>query len=76
MTILDDPGTQQRVLRLRAIMADYLRRVTPQERDRRMQIHLAQARGPAANARLLRSSTNLAIRLRRRRMEGETTDGR
>jgi hypothetical protein len=35
---------------------------TPQERDRTMQLHLAQARGPQGNALALRRLMDFAIR--------------
>jgi len=53
----------ERADRLRQLMNDAIRNLSPQERDRRMQIHLAQARGPLANAKLLCDATNLAIRM-------------
>jgi len=44
-------------------MNEAIRTLSPQRRDRRLQIHLAQARGPIANAELLRAAMNRAIRL-------------
>lgn len=64
MTLTDDQETCQRAMKLRELMNAAIREMTPQERDRTMQIHLAQARGPAANAMLLRQMTNLLIRAR------------
>lgn len=59
-----DPEAIERVLKLRAIMNDWLRRRSAQQRDRDMQVHLAEARGPIQNAFLLRHAYNFAIRLR------------
>lgn len=60
-----------RVMRLRAMMNDVIRNSSPQERDRRMQVHLAEARGPVANATLLRSSIALMLRMKAARAESE-----
>lgn len=49
-------------LRLRRMMNEYIRKMTPQERDRILQRHLAQARGPVASALLLRKTTNAMLR--------------
>ena len=59
-----DPEAMERVLKLRAIMNDWLSRRSAQQRDRDMQVHLAEARGPIQNALLLRHAYNFAIRLR------------
>ena len=59
-----DPEAMERVLRLRAIMNDWLRTRSAQQRDRDMQVHLAEARGSIQNAFLLRHAYNFAIRLR------------
>ena len=59
-----DPEAMERVLKLRAIMNDWLRQRSAQQRDRDMQVHLAEARGPIQNALLLRHAYNFAIRLR------------
>ena len=53
MTQPDGDGTAERAEKLRRMTADFLRSMTPQERDRTMQVHLAQARGPTRNAMLL-----------------------
>lgn len=58
----DDPNTMKRAAELSRMMNDYLRNMTPQERDRRMQTHLAQARGPAGNGKALRLLMNTFIR--------------
>lgn len=60
----DDRDTTERAMCLRQMMNEFLRKMTAQERDRLMQVHLAQARGPAGNARALRSLTNALIRMR------------
>jgi len=59
-----DKATLQRALRLRDLMNGSLRNMTPQERDRRMQVFLAAARGPALNAKLLCDMTALLLRAR------------
>ena len=66
-----DPEAIERVLKLRAIMNDWLRRRSAQQRDRDMQVHLAEARGPIQNAALLRHAYNFAIRLRANRTNSE-----
>ena len=59
-----DQDTLSRAMRVRQLMNDRLRNMTPQERDRLMQIHLAQARGTIMNAYLLRAAMNFGIRIR------------
>ena len=59
--IMHHPDDIQRAIKLRKIMNDYIRNKTPQERDRMMQIHLAQARGTKMNAQLLRHSMNAML---------------
>lgn len=51
-------GDIQRAIALRKIMNDYIRNKTPQERDRMMQVHLAQARGMKLNTKLLCQTMN------------------
>lgn len=53
--------TAERAARLRQMMNDYIRSMTPQERDRMMQVHLAQARGPMHNAKLLCQMTSILL---------------
>lgn len=67
-----DPEAMERVLKLRAMMNNWLRSRTAQQRDRDMQVHLAEARGPIQNAFLLRHAYNFAIRLRSIRLRDET----
>lgn len=69
-----DPDTIERAVRLRRMTADYLRAMSPQERDRMMQVHLAQARGPAKNLELLRSMTAMMVRIRKAQREQDATD--
>ena len=66
-----DPEVMERVLKLRAIMNDWLRSRSAQQRDRDMQVYLAEARGTIQNALLLRSAHNFAIRLRASRTNSE-----
>ena len=67
-----DPDTLERAVRLRRMTAEYLRAMSPQERDRMMQVHLAQARGPAKNLALLRSMTAMMVRIRKAQREQDT----
>ena len=69
-----DPDTLERALRLRRMTAEYLRAMSPQERDRMMQVHLAQARGPAKNLELLRSMTAMMVRIRKAQRQQDATD--
>ena len=69
-----DPDTLERAVRLRRMTAEYLRAMSPQERDRMMQVHLAQARGPAKNLELLRSMTAMMVRIRKAQREQDATD--
>ena len=39
-----------------------------------MQVHLAQARGPAKNLELLRSMTAMMVRIRKAQREQDATD--
>lgn len=59
-----DQEAIERATRLRRMMNEYLRTRTPQERDRTMQVHLAQARGPLRNAMLLFDMTAMLLRAR------------
>ena len=54
-------------MRLRRMTAEYVRDMQPHERDRLMQVHLAQARGPIKNAMLLRQMTATVLRIRKGR---------
>ncbi len=71
---INDPDTIKRAYRVRELMNEYLCNRTPQERDRIMQIHLAQARGTAANAHLLCQAMDFGIRIRAMRA-AENADG-
>jgi len=53
------------------LMNAAIRNTSPQQRDRNMQVHLAQARGPIANAELLRASMNTSLKLKQSRTDGE-----
>ena len=54
------------------MMNEYIRTMTPQEQDRMMQVHLAQARGPAKNLELLRSMTAMMVRIRKAQREQDS----
>ena len=73
---IDDPDTQARAVRFRRMMNDFLANQTPQERDRMMQVHLAQARGPEGNAMALRRLMGFAIDIRKGRRDSEHTHDR
>lgn len=80
MMSADDVETMERASRLRRLMNEYLKNMTPQERDRMMQVHLAEARGPIRNGNGLRMLTNTFIRARaaqrsQDRAGGERPDG-
>ena len=61
--------------RLRELMNEMIRSTLPQERDRRMQVHLAQARGPVGNATLLRATTAMILRMKAAQVEPESSHG-
>ncbi len=67
-----DADIIKRAMRLRRMTAEYLRAMTPQERDRMMQIHLAQARGPLANMMLLRRMTATMVRIKKAQQDAES----
>ena len=62
-----DSGTIARAIQLRRMTAEYIRDIKPQERDRLMQVHLAQARGAIKNVMLLRQMTATVLRIRKGR---------
>lgn len=76
MTRDESSDTAERAVKLRKMTADYLRNVTPQERDRTMQAHLAQARGPVANITLLRKMTATMLRIKKARQGENESDAR
>lgn len=59
-----DAATTARATRLREMIAKMIRTQSPQERDRMLQQHLAQARGRERNAMLLRQMTAFVLQLR------------
>lgn len=59
-----DAATTARAMQLREMIAEMLRTQSPQERDRMLQQHLAQARGRERNALLLRQMTAFVLKLR------------
>lgn len=66
MMLPDDRAMMERAVLLRRLVAESLARRTPQERDRLMQVFLAQARGPAKNAAALRGMITFLWRARGR----------
>ena len=59
-----DVETARRAMRLREMTREMLVNMTPPERDRMMQVHMAQARGPVGNGDLLRQSTDALLMMR------------
>ena len=60
----NDNDTVERAMRLRRMIADRLKNMTPQEQDRLMQTYMAQARGPIGNAMVLRQMAAAIARAR------------
>lgn len=60
-----EQGIANRFIAICEMTNDRLRNMTSQERDRTMQIYLAQARGPARNVALLCEMTDMLLRARR-----------
>lgn len=73
MTFIPTDADLARAMRVRELINESLRNRTPQERDRLLQIHLAQARGPKLNAWLLRQSTNAMLTIRRAHQKREAS---
>lgn len=63
----------QRFRRLCRMMDEMLANMSPAERDRMYQIHLAAARGPVRNFQLLAEMTDAMILMRKGRIE-KTSD--
>lgn len=72
--IIDDPDTVKRARRVMQLANERVRAMTPQERDRTMQVHLAQARGPVRNAKLLFDMTAMLLRARQTAESKEKQD--
>lgn len=70
----DDPDAAERARSAMRMMNEYLRSMIPQKRDRTMQIHLAQARGPTRNAMLLCDMTAMLLRARQTAQPKERQD--
>ena len=60
-----DQETMNRFRTICEMTDDRLRNMTSQERDRTMQLHFAQARGPTRNVMLLCEMTDMLLRARR-----------
>ncbi len=65
---LNDPGTMKRAVKLRGMMNRFITKMTPQQRDRIMQVHLAQARGARRNGDLLRQAVDRALQIQAARL--------
>jgi len=61
----EEQAVLKRAVTLRIMTAERVRKMTPQERDRMMQVHLAQARGPQRNVTLLRQTAAALLRAKR-----------
>jgi len=72
----EDPDTIKRAVQLRKKTARWLKAMPPQQRDRMMQVHLAQARGPVANITLLRQMTSIMLRIKNSQKETGPGNGR
>ena len=70
----DEAAMVERAVKLRKMTAEYLRDMTPQQRDRMLQTHLAQARGPMGNIVLLRQMTAFIFRARKMQEQREQND--
>lgn len=55
----------ERLERVARMTDDFFTNLSAQDRDRMLQVHLAQARGPALNGDLLCEMTDLLFALRR-----------
>ena len=75
MTKINDPATLERVEKLRLLMNDYIRNQSAPHRDRILQVHLAQARGPGRNLRLLCETTAMLLRARQKMRKTEEPSG-
>ena len=62
---MNDQESIERAGRLRRVINEHLRNRTPQERDRTMQVFLAQARGPLRNVMLLCDMTGMLLGARK-----------
>jgi len=59
-----DHDDGERLVRLCRLTSEMLERMTPAERDRLLQRHLAEARGPQKNLVVLCAMTSTMLRLR------------
>ena len=62
--ILEHADDTERASRVMDVIAEHFRGMTPQDKDRLMQLRLAEARGPVRNAKLLCEMTSLLLRAR------------
>ena len=56
------------------VIAEYFRRISPQEKDRLMQLRLAEVRGPVRNVRLVCQMTAMLLKARRINQPREERD--
>ncbi|MCK4660544.1 MAG: hypothetical protein KAV82_13570 [Phycisphaerae bacterium] len=69
--MINDQASARRAQRLREMTRDLLNDMTPAQRDRMMQIHLAQARGPRQNVLLACQMTSMLLRLEAAKKAGK-----
>ncbi len=71
-----DPNDVDKARRIIGAIAESLRTMSVQDRDRMLQVHLATARGPRRNAELLFEMTAMLLRARQiaSRMKGTYVD--
>lgn len=70
---MSTPDEVDRAVRLRKMTDELLNSMSPSQRDRMMQTHLAQARGARLNALLMRQVTDTLLRLQAQRSPSEQT---
>ena len=70
-----DPVACERFVRLCRMTDEMLAKMTPAERDRMMQEHLAAARGPERNLELLCNMTETLLALRKQTQTKGDSDG-
>ncbi len=71
----NNAAAAQRLHRVAQLTAEYLRALSPAERDRIMQTHLAQAREPSTNLKSVCQLTRSVLELRKNRAgDGKPTD--
>ena len=75
MIVTNESDTWEQSRTFRNLLNGCFLRMSPQERDRNLQFHFAQARGPAKNLRLLCETTAMLFRARRMMRKVERPSG-